>query len=237
MTHPSEINALSDDEILQRYEYKFEGKSALFIPHTAGEEAGLIISMSTHNFGERYFFLRGLLKEQKANLLFVKDPLNTYYLEADQGNSYNRLFSKYLSKFSPHSICFFGSSMSGYGALLHGLRLGANIIASNPQIDLEISKKHAWPDLLKTLSKQINPIKLQTFEPYTSSHSAIYLAYGDNALDLENVQLLLDRPRKHGRLFLHKMQDPDHGFYFKNQTTVYNTHNLLTLARKIDLKP
>jgi hypothetical protein len=227
----TELALLSIDELLERYQFNFENKVALYIPYGVTPEVGLVVAMSTHNFQNRYYFLKGLLSVQRCSLLFLTDPTNSYYLEDDQGAGYQRLLEPYVQRYGAASVTLFGSSMAGYGAIYHGTKLNTNVIASNPQINLEASYEYAWDDLKKTLTKAKDPVKLNEFIPVALRDTIIYLAYGDHPMDKLKVKLLLDMPLSQGRIYLQKLKDPDHGFYFKDPRQVFTAHQLLCYAR------
>jgi len=139
--------------IVNSHEKIFDNKRFVYIKGCAEKNKSLIVSMSTHNGGERYFGFRALIDSQSADLLFVTDPNNSYYLEDDEGDGYKRLFLSIVSNYAPNRVSFFGSSMAGYAALYHSSFFGANAIVSNPQLNFAITLKNCWSDLKKTINK------------------------------------------------------------------------------------
>ncbi|MFC6167568.1 hypothetical protein [Acinetobacter terrestris] len=228
---------ISDEElnlIVQKHEALFENKKYIYIPYNIEENLNksLIIAMSTHNFGERYFFLKSLVSEQKCSLLFIKDPLNTYYLEKDKGESYKKMLKPFIDKYGASHVTFFGSSMAGYAALNYGLFFDTNIIVSNPQINFELSYESAWKDLKVTLDRVRNEwVDIDLFIKNKEVNSAIYYACGDYPMDKLNLDFFKKIDFKKILFYLNKIEDDKHGFYFKNVENVFKIHNFLIISR------
>src|SRR5690606_19877344 len=222
------------DNFIQKNENFFEDKKYIYVPYEDKKNEGnsLIIAMSTHNFGERYFFLKTLIANQKCSLLFIKDPLNTYYLENDGGQSYKRLLEPFVKKYGENNISFFGSSMAGYAALHFGLYFNTNIIVSNPQIDFEISYKYAWDDLRKTLDRvKKNWVDIRTILDNKALDTIVYYDCGDYPMDIENLKYFKKLDAKRFSIYLNKLEDDKHGFYFKNSENIFRVHENLVLFR------
>lgn len=211
----------------------FENKKYVYIEREKGE--GLIVSMSTHNFGERYYMFHTLIEKCNCSLLFIKDPSNSYYLEHDQGASYQRLLRGFVNKYGCENITLFGSSMSGYGALFHSLELNVNAIVNNPQVDFYSSFHNAWPDLRKTLkkieSRWININDRMQF--FNDAESNWFYAYGNARIDLDNVKEIRGILNSRVRFIFQNVRDNEHGFYFKNGRNVFLIHRLLSEMRQI----
>lgn len=219
--------------VVEQYAFEFEGKQCVYIPYKDSKRhPSLIIAMSTHNFGDRYYFIRGLAENQKTSLLFVTDPKNTYYFEDDNGASYERLFSTFVKKYGAAHVTFFGSSMSGYAALYYGFKLKANVIASNPQVNFDVSYEHAWNDLRVTLDKVKSAwINLDELLYNAVFESVFYIIYGDFPMDIHNIEALQKKFIGKGRMYYEKMQDKEHGFYLKDPNQVFKLHTLINFSR------
>lgn len=145
------VGNVSLQEFVSVNEREFEGKKYLYVPK-AGSDS-LIVSMSTHNYGERYYCLRHLLELCPCSLLFIKDPTNTYYLDKDGGELNSILLNSILKHYSPEKVSFFGSSMSGYSALRNSVLFNCNAIVCNPQVSYKDSYQYAWTELRKNFGK------------------------------------------------------------------------------------
>lgn len=219
--------------IVEQYSFEFEGKKCVYIPYKDSKRhPSLIVAMSTHNFGDRYYFIRGLIESQKASLLFVTDPDNTYYFEDDKGKGYERLFSIFIEKYGAPHVTFFGSSMSGYAAIYYGFKLKANVIASNPQINFDISYEHAWNDLRITLDR-VKPfwVDIDVLFQGACFDSVFYIVYGDFPMDIKNIDFFQKKIIGKGRIYYEKMEDKDHGFYLRDPNQVFKVHTLINFAR------
>lgn len=223
------------EALVTNFEKEFEGKKYLYLPDPSSKS--LIVAMSTHNFGDKYYMLRGLAEQKQCSLLFIKDPKNTYYLEKDSGASYQRLLKHFIEIYGSENITLFGSSMSGYGALYHSLSLGLNAIVSNPQTNFKASFDHAWPDLKKTLLA-VRESFINLDEKIVSMDKVDcqwFYAFGNNSLDLKNLTKVRSLNKEGLRICYENIKDNDHGFYFKNKENVYKLHFVLMNMRKIKL--
>lgn len=221
------------NQILNDFENDFEGKKHLYIPHENSDS--LIVCMSTHNFRDRYFYLKSMLIDKKCNLLFITDINNSYYLDDDLGEGYNRLLYRYISKFNPENITLFGSSMSGYGALYHSIKLKTNALVCNPQIAYKETFDNAWGDLRNTLKKVNGFQDIDNLIMNQELDSVWHISHGDYLMDVVNINKLKSSSPKKSRIFYQKLIDSEHGFYFKNTNDVYSIHRLLCELRKINL--
>ena len=231
------------DLLIKDSTYEFEGKKYLYIPNRANDSSlsidnrSLLIAMSTHNFGDRFFMLKSFLNNQKYDLLFVNDPLNTYYLENDYGASYQRLFEKILKDYKPENVSFFGSSMSGYAAINYALNFSCNAIVCNPQIRFECSYEKSWAALRVTLDK-VKPYwqdldkKIVNLENLSSS---IYFVFGNHRLDRINHEAIKSVFPLKSKFYFQQVDDIGHGFYLSNVNNVYLIHEMLLLSRKLNL--
>jgi hypothetical protein len=216
-----------------KHEVEVAGKKHIYIK--SDKDKGLLVVLSTHNFREKYFHIKGLVENIDSDLLFVTDVNNSYYLERDEGKSYKELFSIYVDNYSPSEVTFLGSSMAGYAALYHGIAFNANILCVNPQLNLTLTKEFAWQDLKNTISKLSNPISLESYISNNIKESVIYAIYGDYLMDKVNANLLRNCLEFSGRLFIEKVKDQEHGYYLKDPTLPFKLHNLLRMSRELAL--
>lgn len=216
------------------------GKKVLFVPYSYSvEPKKLLIVMSAHNQGERYMALRSFLDNQICDLLFISDPRNSWYLDKDYGETYQNVIKHFSVNYEPENVFLFGSSMSGYGAILHALKLNANAIASNPQINLDISKDYAWEELKQHLNDlggrhiNIDEVLNQLW-----SDSAVYLIHGHDEIDVVNVGLISQSTPPNKKLIIQTLDLDTHVMYFgKDVSYVYSAMDLLSNFRsRLDLK-
>lgn len=216
------------------------GKKVLFVqlkPELRSEK--LLIVMSAHNQGSKYMALRSFLENQKCDLLFISDPKNSWYLDDDYGNTFLNTIKTYSDDYNPSLVFLFGSSMSGYGAIYHAFQLNANAIASNPQINLDITKDYAWPEL-NTHINQIGGHHLNLDEIATDKwrDSAIYVIHGHDEIDTINVGLLSKAAPPNKKLIVQTLDIDSHIMFFgKEVNYVYAAMDMLVTFRvDLDLK-
>lgn len=216
------------------------GKKVLFVPSNAAEgPKKLLIVMSAHNQGTKYMALRSFLENQLCDLLFVSDPKNSWYLDEDYGETYQNVLKHFAKNYEPENVFLFGSSMSGYGAILHALKLNANAIASNPQVNLDISKDYAWDELKEHLDdlggKHIN---IDEHLNALWRDSAIYLIHGHDEIDVINVGLLSQSTPPNKKMIIQTLDLDTHVMFFgKDVSYVYSAMDLLSNFRsRLNLK-
>lgn len=90
-----------------------------------------MVCLSTHNDGTKYRPLPSAYRYIDADLLFVRDPDNSYYLQGDEGEAYLGLIRGVTAPYKPQDVVMFGSSMAGYAALRWALAINANAVLSN----------------------------------------------------------------------------------------------------------
>ncbi|WP_030128437.1 hypothetical protein [Pseudomonas sp. QTF5] len=216
------------------------GKKVLFIPLNKGSNSEkLLIVMSAHNQGGKYMALRSFLENQICDLLFISDPKNSWYLDEDNGETFSRTINLFTEAYAPHATFLFGSSMSGYGAILHAFRLNANAIASNPQINLDITKDHAWPELKEHINDiGGNHTNLDEVAHSEWNDSAIYVIHGHDDMDIINVDLLSRSTPPNKKLIIQTLDIDLHILFFgKEVDYIYKIMDLLYKFRTdLDLK-
>lgn len=223
-------------ELVALKEKVFEGKKYLYLPKDGADS--LIVSMSTHNYGERYYCLRHLIELCPCGLLFLKDPNNTYYLDKDGGESVARLLKTILKNYSPGRVSFFGSSMYGYAALRNSILFNCNAIVCNPQICFRESYQSAWKELRETLKRANYNNQFQDIPELCKNkklESLWFITYGDSPIDQLNVLQLKNMKDEESRILYSHFPDLNHGFYFGNISTVIDLHFLLIQLRALKL--
>jgi len=183
--------------------------------------------------------LRSFLENQICDLLFITDPNNSWYLDDDFGETYQKVIKHFSSRYEEGSVCFFGSSMSGYGAIYHALQINANAIASNPQINLNISKDYAWDELrlhIEELGRR--HVNLDEVAAKLWRDSAIYLIHGHDDIDTINADLFLRSAPPNKKIIIQTLDLDTHVMFFgKKVTYVYEAMDLLGRFRdRLDLK-
>lgn len=226
-------------QILEQNEQVISGKRVLYAKvDTEKHSQNLLIVMSAHNHGEKYMALRSFLSKQTCDLLFITDPKNTWYLDDDNGASFESTISHFAKNYEDRNVFLFGSSMSGYGAILHALRLNFNAIASNPQINLDITKDYSWPELVDHISKiNGNHTNIEFIAPSTWRDSAVYVIHGHDDIDVINAKLLVNSIPNNRKLIIQTVDSDAHTFYFgKNVDYVLDAMSMLSIFRnKLDL--
>ncbi|KPG98574.1 hypothetical protein AEQ67_14680 [Pseudomonas sp. RIT-PI-q] len=226
--------------IVEDNEQTVLGKKVLFVPLKKGSNSEkLLIVMSAHNQGSKYMALRSFLENQICDLLFISDPKNSWYLDEDNGETFLKTIKLFADAYAPHAVFLFGSSMSGYGAILHAFKLNANAIASNPQVNLDITKDYAWPELID----HINEIgghhtNLDEIANLEWNDSAVYVIHGHDDIDIINVELLSRATPPNKKLIIQTLDIDSHIMFFgKEVDYIYNVMDLLFKFRTdLDLK-
>lgn len=222
------------ENIVQQNEKEFEGKKYVYLKKDQDISKSLLVLMSTHNFRERYFLFKNFIENQKCDLLFVKDPSNTYYLENDNGASYQTLLKQFTDIYGAKNVTFFGASMSGYAAIYHGLDLGTNAIVNNPQIVFKESYEQSWPNLRLTLDKVRGWIDLdKKIKDKGEIESCFYMIFGEHRLDTVNRDRIKSVSVNTSRIMFEQVEDFAHGFYLDNTETVYKLQNILSELREV----
>lgn len=235
ITNDSAVFPMDMGQIIAKHEITLYGKQLLYVPAETGDvPRQLLIVMSTHNQGKNYLAMRSFLENQKHDLLFVTDPQNTWYLDHDYGETFHEIFRKYVAKYSPENVIFFGSSMSGYGALLHALRLNANAVVANPQINLDMTCEHSWPELKEHIS-DLNGrhINIDEIADDLWKDSVVYVVHGHLEMDVLNLNLLANARLSKKKLIIQTLDIDNHAFPFgRDIKHIYAAASLTTLFRQ-----
>ena len=156
---------------------------ALFVKNDFSDR--LLIILSTHNQRNTLFAAKKILSDFDTNILFLTDYNNSYYLENRDDilkTSYYNLIKKYVEIYGSEKTFIFGSSMAGYAAMKYGEVLSLNIIAMNPQLNIEVSYPAAWPELRKTFSR----IKYFHDIDFSNINNKVFLLFSDHPMDRAN---------------------------------------------------
>jgi len=185
------------DEILEHYErhdaaipyvYIRRGKG---LKPRLGPNAKLLVTFATHNNGSRYAALATMYGKTDYDVLAFRDPTNRFYLGENLGADIGRIIARRTRPYDPANVVAFGSSMAGYAALRWGLRHGFNCVVNNPQLDLDGSLPHAWPELANNIRKIPSRDRVVDHVA-TDAESAIVCLHGRHPMDLFNMTALLD---------------------------------------------
>ncbi|HDZ8856109.1 MULTISPECIES: hypothetical protein [Aeromonas] len=192
----------------------------------------LLIVMNTHNQGDRYFGYSTLTHEPKSDLLFITDPSNGYYLDDNQGADYLELITNISRNYDKDKVCIFGTSMAGYAALFFGSKLGFHIIASNPQLDFDITYKLSWENLRDSLDKIKNKINISDI--YSSGYNGgnIFFIYGEHRLDIANADIFKSLDFNEKVVIIKKIKSIEHGFFIKDLNNLFYIQNKLISFKK-----
>ncbi|MCK8066950.1 sulfotransferase family 2 domain-containing protein [Cobetia sp. 1CM21F] len=196
----------------------------------------LIVVLSTHNQGEKFFGFEKLTSSHKYDLLFVTNPSNNYYLDIapSGGNLYIDFLKEIIIDHGYHSVTLFGSSMAGYAALYIGSQLGVNVFVINPQADIELTKEYAWPSLKNTLDKISNPIDMVSSLQYSQSY--IYYLSGRAPIDIANCNYLKSNIHKKNNFLFKELSDESHNFPYPDALNMLEeVHEHLSFLRKFRL--
>jgi len=226
-------------DVIKNHEKTVSGKRTLYIQRNAKKKSSrLLVVMSAHNYGDKYMAMRSFLEKQVCDLLFITDPKNTWYLDNDNGKTYEKVITNFSSSYKANNVFLFGSSMSGYGAILHALKLNLNAIASNPQINLDITKDYSWPELVQHINDiKGNHTNIEKVAASIWKDSAIYVTHGHDDIDVINAKLLLKTQPDTKKLIVQTVDVDSHVLHFgKNIQYIYHAMDMLAIFRdKLDL--
>lgn len=191
-----------------------DGQRALYLKrHSDKTHEKLLVSLATHNQGDKYASLEGFSKHVDADVLFLTDSLNSYYLGNDLGNTYLSFLNTIVPQYSAEKVVFFGASMAGFAAVRFAFEFNANCIINNPQFDLDVTMDHAWPELKRNISKISQRINIMDL-PEGARQSVIFLIHGDHPMDRANFESFVPIWLKHPGLKLMAVHHPEinHGY-------------------------
>lgn len=233
------LPALAYDEIVRSHNGGDEAAEHLFVRRRAdAAHKRLIVILSTHNEGSRFTGLVDAYRTLDADLLFLRDPQNSYYLRADGGAAFDAMVQAHAADYAAQDILFFGSSMAGYAALRFALMLDANALVSNPQVSLTASIPLGWTELRRNIEKIAERRDLGE-EAFADRACAITMLHSRHPMDIENGRLFFDLYRRHpgiALLTVHADED-DHKYLIPDFPTfvllVRRTYELRALRNKV----
>ena len=215
--------------VVQLHEKELKGKKYLFVPKEGCDR--VLILLSAHNQGDKYFLLRSFVEKDKYNLLFITDPGNSWYLNDDFGSSYVQLIRSVLVNFDAKKCYIFGSSMAGYAAINFAVQLGIHALICNPQVDLNLTLDYGWYELNKNIakltSKRLNSDlgKLLNESMYDK---VMCIVHGHAPIDVANVELILGSAAPVRKLLVYTLDTDDHSMPFgRDVDKVYKALGLI----------
>lgn len=207
--------------------------SYLQVSRSSDEFRKLIVTFSAHNNGATFAALQTLHRATSYDILCLRDPTNSYYLEKDGGERFDSIIRETLSHYDPARVTFFGSSMGGYAALKSAALFNGNCVINNPQLDLSISLQWAWPDLKLNIEKIPNRLKVQDI-PLDDRKCAIVCVHGHHPMDIENIRILRDwtAGAPNVTVLLHPKPDCEHTMLIDSESFMLDLLNLSFQVRK-----
>lgn len=225
------------DATVKSNEKEFFGKKYLYIPLKESEK--LLVVLSAHNQGSRYFLLRSFFNQQRHNLLFITNPKNNWYLDDDYGKTYLDLIQSFAQSFDKKNVFIFGSSMAGYAAINFAVRLNVNCLTCNPQVNLELSMDYGWSDLNRNIANLVSEkksIPLETLLNQSVFYGVICIIHGHNPIDVANVELILGSSTSVRKLLVYTLDTDDHAMPFgRDVEKVYEVLELIAKFNSFNL--
>jgi len=197
----------------------------------------LIVSFNYHNGNNNFFKFGALTKLKEYNLLFLTSK-NKWYLEDDgKGTKFKNFLNPFIKKYGPENTLFFGSSMGGSGALIHGIYFGVNVFTSNPQIDEKIVFKHIIPEKKNFANSLLkNNIKLlEIKELYKDKHHEpiIYFLCGNTPADSENLIKFLSYVPPKIKIIIEKLPTNEHDYWTHSNQDIFCRLDIMNKIRKV----
>jgi hypothetical protein len=218
---------------IKKYIKKIENKEHAFVPFGSDE---LIITLSARGMKDRFMQIKSFIEKQQTNLLCLNDPDNTWYLEQDKGESYNRLLSYYIKQFQPSNVTMLGSSMSGYGVLYHGIKFGnINIITSNPQVNYNETLRTCGPKLKQALLKIGGFPNIDDLYKQKKLECNIWYIYGTWYMDIVNFNLFMRGFPNKLKCIVEKTGIKGHYYYFNDVNEVYKRIKILQSLNNLSI--
>ncbi len=208
---------LGYDDMLARHEQNRDGVPFLFVPRPDNAARRLIVTFATYNNGDRYAAAETVHRRLSADFLGLRDPTNSYYLEADGGARFQGVLAHVLARYDPARVLMFGSSMAGYAALRWALHFDANALVSNPQVNLDATLPLAWDQLRASIAAIPRRVNLDELA-LADRHCALTCLHSRHPMDLENMRRLFAAwLRLPGMsLALHQTDEDKHRYLFRD---------------------
>ncbi|HGS4857649.1 TPA: hypothetical protein ACMDQF_002263 [Vibrio cholerae] len=174
--------------------------------------------------------LRTFSEQNDFDVLFLNNPENSWYL--DDEDSYTQVLKSYIDNYQHDKVTFYGSSMSGYAAILYGIKFNADAISINPQINLDISYDFAWDGLKTSLDKvACKKIQLEKYCVNEWKDSVVYLLHGHDDIDVVNAGLLSSARSNNKKLFIHTIDSDEHVNYLARDLELFN--NMMSAVKSL----
>lgn len=168
------------------------GEKYLFLPKANSTK--LLVIFSSFQMSN-YTLLRNFKNDRRLNLLFLRDTKDSFYAFDGRDRIYRRILKKIAEPFEPKNITTFGISMGGSGAFYHGLEMNANIVAINPVIDFDRSRRSSrgYKELYQRLN-EVAPSDVSKFKQdiglwvrkRAKINSVVYAQFGSHKFDRAN---------------------------------------------------
>ena len=223
--------------IVESNERILSGKKYLFVECVGSKK--ILVLLSAHNQGNKYFLLRSFLENQRFNLLFITDPDNSWYLDADFGEKYLEIINSITCNYKKEDVYIFGSSMAGYAAINFAVNLNVNALVCNPQVNLELSLDYGWYELNKNIKKLTSNNKALALEKLLNNtffDKTICIVHGHAPIDVANVELILGSSAPVRKLLVYTIDTDDHAMPFgRDVHKVYEALELIDGFNKFNL--
>lgn len=224
-------------EIVLENEKTISGKKYLFVECDGADK--VLVLLSAHNQGDKYFLLRSFLENQKFSLLFITDPDNSWYLNDNFGKDYIEIIDSVISGYKKENVYIFGSSMAGYAAINFAVQLNINALVCNPQVNLDLTLDYGWYELNKNVRKLTSVKKSLPLEKLLDStifDKTMCIVHGHAPIDVANVELILGSSASLRKLLVYTLDTDDHAMPFgRDVDKVYQALDLIDGFNKFNL--
>ncbi|MDF7650584.1 hypothetical protein PUG42_18765 [Erwiniaceae bacterium L1_54_3] len=163
-------------------------------------------------FSDRYSYhvfpsVPSFSKEHSCNVLFINNPKCNWYSDDEDVRVEGLINKLVLGKYLNENVMCYHASMGGYAAIKFGLRHNFNILAVNPQFNLDLWAQLRREDQsrINNISEKINLDKLsvgalegQTLSLIIGRHPADALAFQafiENLRDVKFINLYIEKHR------------------------------------------
>jgi len=223
------------ENIIEDYGQSIDGEEVVFLRREPRSER-LLVSLATHNNNGKYASLVSYSNRFKGDVLFLADRSNSYYLQNDGGVRYKGIISKFVKGYSSKNIVFSGSSMAGYAALDMALFFNSNAIVNNPQINLDVTMLHSWPELLANIQKIGKRRNIEELSYVSKNRSSVVAAlFGRHEIDSANLasffEIFIKNPGT-GLIFGH-CHDAQHKYYYPSVDDFFTMLNRVIEQRNL----
>ncbi|MFY0642113.1 MAG: hypothetical protein JXR16_13765 [Bermanella sp.] len=213
-------------------EKEFKNKKYCYVQNGSSD---LLIVLNTHNQKDRYFGYNSINNSIKdIDLLFLVDPNNKYYLDADEGKVYKELLAEILLNYKSSDVSIVGTSMAGFAALHFGMEFGLNVVAINPQLNLDSAYELAWDDLKNTLSNLESKLNIEELILKKYSGQTLFFVFGGHRLDLQAYNEFLSLDMSDVSFYIRRIESPAHKFFLSDLGYLRDIHYTNKLLSEIN---